>query len=120
MLFENVYSLKSIVDGNRDMRDKISHSHALEDRFSWSVVPMPTPSERKNFEMACEKWDKWEMEHAAAQEEHSSRRASQYSPSVQTTSSEGSGHGQKEKKPRYVPAARRLSRALRVFVAWKA
>lgn len=60
----------------------------LEERFNWSMVPGPTPQERRFFDTACEKWDAY-------------RRLE-----------DGSAFA--------VPhPATRLSRSLRVFVAWK-
>lgn len=60
----------------------------LEDRFNWSMVPGPTPQEKRSFDAACEKWDAY-------------RRAVDGGACA-------------------VPhPATRLSRSLRVFVAWK-
>ncbi|GLB38376.1 hypothetical protein LshimejAT787_0502410 [Lyophyllum shimeji] len=132
-----------------DMRDKCALGPALEERFSWSVVESQASSERKIFETACEKWDKWELEQLAA-----AATPSEISPShtgnhrhplsgahatphpspatLHFTETHDQGHGrhiaQTNKKRRLstssgstlLPPTRRMSRAVRVFVAWKA
>jgi hypothetical protein len=32
----------------------------LEDRFNWTVIPGPTPQEKRLFDTACEKWDAYQ------------------------------------------------------------
>ena len=47
---------------NRDMRDQISLGSALEERFTWSMVPMPTTQDRKLFDTACDKWEQYQRQ----------------------------------------------------------
>lgn len=42
----------------RDMNDKASVGHALEERFNWHVFTSPVLQDRKAFDNACEKYDK--------------------------------------------------------------
>ncbi|KAF8231777.1 hypothetical protein L208DRAFT_1398447 [Tricholoma matsutake] len=115
-----------------DMRDTYSLGSALEDRFLWSIMASAPSAERKIFETACEKWDKWEYEHFNAPSSRPSR-PNRRRPTTADTSrsapqetknynrendimkrlSVSSGSAQ-------LPQAHRLSRATRVFVAWKA
>ncbi|RDB17885.1 hypothetical protein Hypma_000730 [Hypsizygus marmoreus] len=125
-----------------DMQDKYSLGACLRDRFSWSVMDSVPTQERKNFETACDKWDKWELEQLAASSTHPYHTSSILSkPDPATTTSHSSSlhfsdnndrsHGPpigNDKKRRrastsssstLLPPTRRLSRAMRVFVAWK-
>ena len=81
---------------------------------------MATPPERKDFELACEKWERWQHDHRLG-DDQASKMSEHYAPSVHTSSSDNGGERRKENTPPgTVPPAKRLSRALRVFVAWKA
>ena len=42
------------------MRDQFALGSALEDRFAWSVVPMPPTQDQKLFDIACDKWEKYQ------------------------------------------------------------
>jgi hypothetical protein len=44
------------------MRDQYALGSALEERFAWSVVPMPVTHERKLFDVACDKWDQYQQQ----------------------------------------------------------
>lgn len=79
-----------------DMREHMSLGSVLEDRFNWSMVSGPTPQEKRAFDTACEKWEAY-------------RRV-------------GGGSGDRTPCAATVAAphpSTRLSRTLRVFVAWK-
>lgn len=79
-----------------DMREHMSLGSVLEDRFNWSMISGPTPQEKRSFHTACEKWEAY-------------RRL-------------GGGSGDRTPCAGAVAAphpATRLSRTLRVFVAWK-
>lgn len=41
------------------MQDKAAVGYALEQRFDWHVFPSPILQDRKAFDVACEKYDKW-------------------------------------------------------------
>jgi hypothetical protein len=144
---------------DRDMRDHFSLGSALEDRFAWSVMSSSPSPDRKIFENACEKWDKWEHEqrhtiashpyrspnrhrsHAtvnsssrgysaninvAEDSEHSGNRASQDYAGTPIFSHSRPQQDSRSKRASIssvsamLPPTRRLSRAMRVFVAWKA
>ncbi|KAG2361495.1 hypothetical protein BDR07DRAFT_1409380 [Suillus spraguei] len=77
----------------RDMREHMSLRSVLEDRFNWSVISGPTPQEKRSFDMACEKWEGYR------------RLEGDQTPCAVAVAAS---------KP-----ATRLSRSLRVFVAWK-
>lgn len=79
-----------------DMREHMGLGTVLEDRFNWSMISGPTPQEKRTFDTACEKWEAY-------------RRL---------------GGGSGDRTPCAVAVAvphpaTRLSRSLRVFVAWK-
>ncbi|KAG1820723.1 hypothetical protein EV424DRAFT_881573 [Suillus variegatus] len=79
-----------------DMREHMGLGSVLEDRFNWSMISGPTPQEKRSFDTACEKWEAY-------------RRL-------------GGGSGDRTPCAVGVAAphpATRLSRSLRVFVAWK-
>lgn len=76
-----------------DMREHMSLRSVLEDRFNWSVISGPTPQEKRSFDMACEKWEGYR------------RLEGDQTPCAVAVAAS---------KP-----ATRLSRSLRVFVAWK-
>lgn len=66
------------------MRDRYSLGSALEDRFAWSVVSMPSNQpERKTFDTACDLWDKYQRQQHAAESRpggHHSQLLSETSP----------------------------------------
>lgn len=43
----------------RDMQDQASVSTALRERFKWNVIDSVPPQNRKIFDAACDKHDKW-------------------------------------------------------------
>lgn len=47
---------------NLDMRDQIGLGSALEERFAWSMVPMPVTQDRKLFDTACDKWEQYQRQ----------------------------------------------------------
>lgn len=141
---------------DRDMRDHFALGSALEDRFAWSVMSSSPSPDRKIFENACEKWDKWEYEqhHTASSHPYRSPNQHHLSKSHTTVNSSHAGnvnmanhsgnraghdyagtailpHARSQQDSRskrasissgsaMLPPTHRLSRAMRVFVAWKA
>lgn len=75
-----------------DMREHMGLGSVLEDRFNWSMIPGPTPQEKRSFDTACEKWEAYQ-------------RLGDRTPCAVAVA---------DPHP-----ATRLSRSLRVFVAWK-
>ncbi|KAF7985559.1 hypothetical protein HWV62_3821 [Athelia sp. TMB] len=49
-----------IAQFDMDMRDRYSLGSVLEDRFAWNVISMPSHQDRKAFDTACEKWEKYQ------------------------------------------------------------
>ncbi|KAJ3540405.1 hypothetical protein NMY22_g4305 [Coprinellus aureogranulatus] len=45
-----------------DMQDQASLNNALKERFQWNVMDSAPPQNRKIFNIACEKYDKWQQE----------------------------------------------------------
>ncbi|KAG5648352.1 hypothetical protein DXG03_004924 [Asterophora parasitica] len=128
----------------RDMRDKCALGSALGERFSWSVAESSTSAARKIFNTACEKWDKWELEQSTANRgtssapsRHPHRPSSSHRPSSagqtpqslfhfsdQTNHDRGYGHEKRKTSASTLtgatlPPTHMMSRAMRVFVAWK-
>ncbi|KAF9468493.1 hypothetical protein BDZ94DRAFT_1245494 [Collybia nuda] len=139
-----------------DMRDHFALDSALRDRFGWSAMSSSPPPDRKIFENACEKWDKWEQEqrrnshpyrsqirssksHATAKtlqgrsehtqlpddQERSGTRGSQDNASISISSRDRPQNLRNKiisvsSRSTTLPPTHRLSRAMRVFVAWKA
>ncbi|KAG6854133.1 hypothetical protein C0991_010297 [Blastosporella zonata] len=114
-----------------DMRDKCAISDALGDRFSWNVAKFPVSEEREVFEKACEKWDKWEQEQGQlartlSQSSHHAYATGHPSPAVlegsHPTGYPTSGEQRKKRASSILVTSppQRLSRVMRVFVAWKA
>ncbi|KAG6915147.1 hypothetical protein DXG01_013042 [Tephrocybe rancida] len=123
-----------------DMRDKCAVGDRLGDRLSWRIQTPSVSQQREVFETACEKWDKWEQEQRLARSSSRSSRGQhrQHSPSGPSTHSQhslltlegshASGRPMSDEMKKMIssnssvtlPPARRISRAMRVFVAWKA
>lgn len=76
-----------------DMREHMSLKSVLEDRFNWGVISGPTPQEKRSFDMACEKWEAYR------------RLEGDQTPCAVAVAASN--------------PSTRLSRSLRVFVAWK-
>ncbi|KAG6814225.1 hypothetical protein H0H92_015340 [Tricholoma furcatifolium] len=123
-----------------DMRDKCGLADALGDRLGWRIKDMTLSQERDAFQTACEKWDKWEEEQLAStpspqRSKHLYPRSPQPRASTSTLSTSGaidnglhSGRSRSQDRKikdavssssALLPPTRRLSRAMRVFVAWK-
>jgi hypothetical protein len=51
------------------MHDQFAFGSLLEDRFAWSVIPMPATQDRILFDTACDNWDEYQrrqrLEHNA-------------------------------------------------------
>ncbi|KAF9013209.1 hypothetical protein BDQ17DRAFT_584508 [Cyathus striatus] len=129
-----------------DMQDQMALGRALENEFAWSTI-VSEPPERKVFDKACQKWDAWAREHTGRRSSDSSH---QYQAQSFVSSMEESSSSQKNMSRRSsrdpvgisssqrrtsttsksslptslhssaYPPTRRLSRAMRVFVGWKA
>jgi hypothetical protein len=46
----------------RDMQDQASLNNSLKERFQWNVMDSAPPQNRRIFNMACEKYDKWSQQ----------------------------------------------------------
>ncbi|KAL1702751.1 hypothetical protein EV121DRAFT_209352 [Schizophyllum commune] len=124
-----------------DMRDRCGLGYALESRFGWPAAASAPSPERKAFDMACERYEKWraqqdKREEAArrARASVTSRRGSmspvlQRSGSARSASRDVGKISGTSREPRSSGASsafgdrrqkRQVSRALCVFVGWKA
>ncbi|KAG6849932.1 hypothetical protein H0H93_003461 [Arthromyces matolae] len=119
-----------------DMRDQCNLKNALGERFSWLAQEFSASQDRETFEKACEKWDRWQEEQLATTPQtrshtnHSPRAPSgPYLTSYHLSSDSNAVLGEPNLRKRSsvsttrssvtsIPS-RRLSRAMRVFVAWK-
>ncbi|KAJ6508674.1 hypothetical protein C8R45DRAFT_1069337 [Mycena sanguinolenta] len=129
-----------------DMRDHIAIGSTLRDQFSWPITPMAPSQDRKAFHAACERWEQWQ-EHERRKllspyGRHQARNSID-SPYVHAPESNGAVPGGVPHKPDVIRGRsslpesatsrssssrkrasgggpdRRLSRSMRVFVAWK-
>ena len=150
------------------MQDKACIGNALKERFDWHIFGSPVLQDRKAFNLACEKYDKWFADYKTHSTlpkpaHHSKQSPSQpgvipesgsrdIHPIARSSSSSYASTFKAEKEmddsssvtttlapshrqtdpsvspttvsspttPQALPPTRQLSRALRVFVAWKA
>jgi len=149
------------------MQDKACIGNALKERFDWHIFGSPVLQDRKAFNLACEKYDKWFADYKTHSSlpkpaHHSKQSPSQpgviqsgsrdIHPITRSSSSSYASTFKAEKEmddsssvattlapshrqtdpsvspttvsspttPQALPPTRQLSRALRVFVAWKA
>ncbi|TFK40860.1 hypothetical protein BDQ12DRAFT_721473 [Crucibulum laeve] len=73
-----------------DMHDQVALGSAIQDRFSWPAVASAESLDRKAFDTACERWDKWAKEQNSKLASHPYRQShsNHYQPrnSVSTSS----------------------------------
>ncbi|KAJ2929763.1 hypothetical protein H1R20_g7325, partial [Candolleomyces eurysporus] len=62
-----------------DMQDQASLHSALKERFQWNVIDSAPPQNRKIFNTACEKYEKWLEKEARMSVSSSSARPSRHS-----------------------------------------
>ncbi|KIJ64557.1 hypothetical protein HYDPIDRAFT_40297 [Hydnomerulius pinastri MD-312] len=108
----------------RDMRQHMALGSALEDRFDWSINPGPTPQEKLFFDASCDKWDAYIRKMNASQQNRppttTQTQTQTPSPDVLNPSHVHSITHHPEPGTSSIPhPSTRLSRSLRVFVAWK-
>lgn len=110
------------------MQDRARVGHALEERFGWSAYQTEPPQDRKIFDAACQRYDEWfasEMK-SSAFGHHRSKTLPTAEGLVGTPKTEASSENRLDPSFDHVPyrttpvASQQLSRAMRVFVAWKA
>jgi len=120
-----------------DMQEHMSLKSALSERFGWCSFPSPPSAERKAFDTEEEAYLQWEAEQH--QRISSSPRSPRQRPlsrssinsidglpgsetpngnSHRNSTSSDSTQGPPSAVPN-IPPSRRLSRSLRIFVAWK-
>jgi hypothetical protein len=116
------------------MQDRARVGHALEERFHWPAYQTEPPQDRKIFDDACQSYDEWFASETKRQVQLGSGHHSKFSPiaegpvgTIAEASSENQtdpsfGHLSPRRKrlPTLPVTSQRLSRAMRVFVAWKA
>ncbi|KAL1742349.1 hypothetical protein HDZ31DRAFT_43460 [Schizophyllum fasciatum] len=124
-----------------DMRDRCRIGNALETRFGWPPATSEPVPERKAFDMACERYGKWRAQQDRREEAARRARASlasrrgsmspvlQRSGSARSASRDVGRLSGASREPRLSGASstpgskrqrRQLSRAMCVFVGWKA
>ncbi|KAL0956355.1 hypothetical protein HGRIS_002505 [Hohenbuehelia grisea] len=64
-----------------NMRDEMAVGKVMEHRFGWHTITTTPSVERKQFDIACEKWDQWQKK-LAEEELEEQRRRSQPQPPV--------------------------------------
>ncbi|KIK93374.1 hypothetical protein PAXRUDRAFT_517629 [Paxillus rubicundulus Ve08.2h10] len=115
-----------------DMREHMSLGSALQERFDWSICINPglTPQEKHVFDTSCAKWDAY-IRNINAPHQRPPMQAPSDPPSPSrhdsqggnaTTRSHPAPAGQPERGTSFTSVphpSTRLSRSLRVFVAWK-
>jgi hypothetical protein len=104
--------------------------HAIEERFMWCGFSKSPSAERKVFDFACDKWAQWEAEQQREQRPRPPKRHTSpdhatpitAEPMLQRRSSTSAitPRLDADSHSGNPTPARRLSRAVRVFVAWKA
>lgn len=52
------------------MRDQFALGSLLEERFAWSVIPIPATQDRILFDTACDKWDEYQRQQRLEQNGH--------------------------------------------------
>ncbi|KAJ7095794.1 hypothetical protein B0H15DRAFT_1019865 [Mycena belliarum] len=129
-----------LVNFEIDMQDNMAIGSTLRDQFSWPCVSMAPSQERKVFLAACDRWQQWK-----AQQRRKVKLADERPPARNSIDTlyhspghEANGFGPKADLVRErkslsesvsqstassssstIPPERRLSRSIRVFVAWK-
>lgn len=52
------------------MRDQFALGSLMEERFAWTVIPMPATQERILFDTACDKWDEYQRQQQLERNAH--------------------------------------------------
>ncbi|KAF8158083.1 hypothetical protein B0H34DRAFT_440662 [Crassisporium funariophilum] len=78
-----------------DMQDQASVGHALKERFNWHTFPSEILKDRKLFNQACRKYDKWVLEQQ--------RLKSSYHPYPQSASKHHHRSGNSFSNPSIIP-----------------
>ncbi|KAJ7259535.1 hypothetical protein B0H12DRAFT_1108563 [Mycena haematopus] len=131
-----------------DMRDHIAIGSTLRDQLSWPITPIAPSQDRKAFHAACERWEQWqEHQRRKLLSPYGRHQARNSIDSPYVHAPEGNGvadrpggvtgpdvirgrsslpesaasrsSSSRRRKASKVPDQRRLSRSMRVFVAWK-
>lgn len=131
-----------------DMQDQASLDYALQEQVSWHVFSSPRDLRRKAFDDSCKKWDKWvakqerRARHIAQRQNHpktgengihstppESLRKQSSRDLLSTPTSEVLNDNTPKpelSQPSFIPFStsslppyKRISRAIRVYVAWK-
>lgn len=125
------------------MQDRTGINQVIEDRFNWHVFSSPELQDRKIFDTTCEKYDNWVAEQRAksatatptaqsrmfvgTHKATGSTTTAGTTPATPDTITYGTEEGSFKPKPTLsTPSlyttpnpSQMLSRAMRVFVAWK-
>jgi hypothetical protein len=108
----------------RDMQDKTSIKDSLEQRFSWRTFSSEPLPDRKAFDAACQRYDEWLASETQKQLGYGSSSNISGLPVAEgeelaaDASLWNTAHS--TRLPRQLSSCEQLSRAMRVFLAWKA
>jgi len=125
------------------MQDKASIKDALEQRFNWRTFTSEPLQDRKTFDYGCQRYDEWLANESRNQisrvvgngphsrslcrilpiaegvEVSSGDTASQNTVHSSSSSTMTTTTTHQSRLPRQLSSCQQLSRAMRVFVAWK-
>jgi hypothetical protein len=107
-----------------DMQDKTSIKDSLEQRFSWRTFSSEPLPDRKAFDAACQRYDEWLASETQKQLGYGSSSNISGLPVAEgeelaaDASLWNTAHS--TRLPRQLSSCEQLSRAMRVFLAWKA
>jgi len=121
------------------MQDKASIKDALEQRFDWRTFTSEPLQDRKTFDYGCQRYDEWIANESRNQlnrvvgnggsntkQHHSRNDLSRILPIAEDAASQNTVHSSsssttvpQSRLPRQLSSCQQLSRAMRVFVAWK-
>ncbi|KAF9221663.1 hypothetical protein BS17DRAFT_710961 [Gyrodon lividus] len=104
-----------------DMRQHMALGSALQDRFDWTINPGPTPQGKRFFDASCAKWDAYIRNTNASRQQRPTTptHLQTQTPSPDSPSPPHAAHVNCPERGTSSISATRLSRSLRVFVAWK-
>ncbi|KAJ7675733.1 hypothetical protein DFH06DRAFT_977167 [Mycena polygramma] len=123
-----------------DMNDHMAIGSTLRDQFSWPCIPIAPSQDRKVFLAACERWEQWQSQQKRKRMSPYDRHQARNSVDTPYAQHAQEGNGlvdrhkpdairgrsslpepasRKRDSSSNAPPDRRLSRSIRVFVAWK-
>ncbi|THH08446.1 hypothetical protein EW146_g8984, partial [Bondarzewia mesenterica] len=110
-----------------DMQDSMALDSCIESNLHWALPMTTRTQERKEFEQACGKWDKYEERRRRSRSKGRGRTQSPLASRPSLASVDGRGRayevneedGEESRAQGDGTPSQRLSRTIRVFCAWK-